>query len=76
MRNLTKSEQKILDHVRYCNAVGALAGLAVSPSDPKFTTKEFRFVRRLFLAGLIKWCDYTSVLGAGWALSAWNPPAP
>ena len=77
---MTKSEQKILDKVRYCNEQGALAGLYTSPEE--FQTpegsplptgrssahKDFRFVKRLYEAGKIVWNPHHPKLGAGWTL--------
>ncbi len=71
---VTKSEQRILDKVRHCNELGALAGLYVSPEqfqEPSMASsahKDFRFVKRLYDAGKIVWHPYHTKLGAGWAL--------
>ena len=65
---MTKTEQTILDKVGHINKAGALCGLGVSPQDPKYNNREFRFVKRLADAGKIVWVPYNAKHGAGWAL--------
>jgi hypothetical protein len=72
---MTKTEQGILERVRQTNDLGALRGLAVCPSDSWIDAPQFRFVKRLMVAGEIAWVS-SALLGSGWVLKGRNPNKP
>lgn len=73
---MTKAELEILRKIREANDMGAVKGLGVQPTDPDFSSKEHRFIKRLYDAGEILWSGYTYKLGAGWILKGRNPLNP
>lgn len=67
---ITKKEEEILALVKKVNDKDALAGLGVTPDEPAFHNKEFRFVKRLMNARKIAFQPCTPERGAGWILQS------